>query len=228
MARGTSLNELVTMVREEAGQSTNAALGQNAVGALKAMIRRQQEVLWLEHSWPHLRVEREVTIAAGQRYYAFPADLSQNHRIDEVSVKWEGDWRPVEHGITLAHYNSVDPAEDERRDPVLCWELYEGNQIEVWPLPETNGAKLLLRGTRNLNPLVGDADTADLDDILIVMFVAAEIAAKQNQENAKPKLQIAQRQLQRLKAENSHDRTFSFSTGTRREERPYPRYGKKL
>jgi hypothetical protein len=229
MARGTTLNELVTMVREEAGHSTNAALGLNTLPSLKRMIRRQQEVLWLEHEWPHMRVERDVAIAAGQRYYNFPADLSLNHRIDEVSVRYEGEWRCVQPGITLGHYNAVDPLEDERQDPVQLWELYEGNQIEVWPLPETSGSTLRLRGIRNLNPLVDDAHTADLDDVLIVMFVAAEIAAKQNQENARPKLQIAQRHLQRLKGENSKIR--SFKVGAKREPgdyRPRPLYGKRL
>jgi uncharacterized membrane protein YkvA (DUF1232 family) len=230
MARGTSLNELVTMVREEAGQSTNAALGQNALASLKSMIRRQQEVLWLEHPWPHMQVERAVTLAAGQRYYNFPADLSLHHRIDQVSVKFESEWQSVENGITLGHYNELDPDENERQDPVRCWELYEGNQLEVWPLPATNGGKLLLRGTRNLAPLVENDDLAELDDILIVMFVAAELAAKQNQENARPKLQIAQRHLTRLKAESAPTRVWKMG-GERSEPEtgmPFARYGKKL
>jgi hypothetical protein len=208
VARGTSLNELVTMVRQEAGHSTNAALGQNTLDGLKQKIRRQQEVLWLAHPWPHLRVERDITLAAGQRYYNPPTDLSLNHRIDAVGVKFEDLWRPVEHGITLDHYNSVDPEADERRDPVLCWELYEAEQIEVWPLPETDGSTLRLRGIRNLGALVADADTADIDDLLIVLFVAAELAAKQKQDDAQAKLQIAQSHLATLKAENSKNRNF--------------------
>jgi hypothetical protein len=232
MARGTTLNELVTMVREEAGHSTNATLGQNTVTSLKQKIRRQQEVLWLNHAWPHMRVERDIILEAGDRYYNPPADLSMNHRIDAVGVKFDDRWRPVEHGITMAHYNSVDPELDERRDPVLCWEIYEGNQIEVWPLPETNGTVLRLRGTRNLNPLIANSDTADLDDMLIVMFVAAELAAKQRQDDAQAKLQIAQSHLAKLKAENSKIRNFTVGGNSRAENgrviRPRPLYGKKV
>jgi hypothetical protein len=212
MARGTTLNELLRMVREEAGQSTNAALGVNTAAALKSMIRRQQEVLWLEHTWPHLRVERDITLEAGDRYYNFPADLSTNHRIDSVMVKHDGEWMPLAHGIGAEQYNALDPEDDERQDPVQRWQLYEAEQVELWPLPASNGVTVRLSGSRNLRPLVADDDIADLDDILIVMFCAAEIAAKQNQENARPKLQIAQRHLHRLKGENSKIRTFKMGT----------------
>jgi len=229
MARGTSLQNLVTMVREEAGHSTNAALGQNTVEGLKQKIARQQEILWTDHEWQHLRVEREIVLQAGERYYNFPADLSMNHRIDQVSVYFEDQWRPVEHEITLAHYNSVNP-ETDRRDPVLCWELYEGEQVEFWPVPETGGARVLMRGTRNLKPLIADSDTADLDDQLIVLFVAAELLAKQKSDDARAKLSMAQRLFEKLKANNSKNRRFKMGGCVDRnpDNRPRPLYGKKL
>lgn len=208
MARGTTLQELVRMVREEAGHSTSAALGQNTLEGLKNKIRRQQEILWLEHEWPHLRVEREITLEAGSRYYNFPADLSANHRIDEAHVFHDDEWIPLRHGITLAHYNHLNPDANERQDPVEAWELHEGEQIEVWPLPETNGVRVLLRGTRNLRPLIADADTADLDDRMLALFVAGEITAKQNQRDAEALLTMARNLFARLKSVNSKNRVF--------------------
>lgn len=255
MARGTSLGELVTMVREEAGHSTNAALGQNTLDGLKQKIRRQQEVLWEDWEWPHLRVQRGIPLSAGSRYYNPPADLSMNHRIDEVSVFFEGMWRPVENGITMAHYNSVHSDSGERRDPVECWELYEGDQIEVWPIPETgdgvtfvtggdhggygippgqvnvvSGSPVLVfRGTRNLKPLIAETDTADLDDRLITLFVAAELLAKQKSEDARAKLSMAQRLYEKLKGNNSKMRTFKMGNRNDcRDYRPRPTYGRKL
>jgi hypothetical protein len=208
MARGTTLQELVTMVREEAGHSTNAGLGQNTLDGLKQKIRRQQVVLWQEHEWPHLRVERDIVLQAGQRYYAPPTDLSLNHRIDLVHVFHDGRWQTVDPGITLDQYNYLDSDADVRQDPVLRWELYEAEQIEVWPIPKTNGIKLRLQGTRNLRALVADGDTADLDDRLITLFVAAELLAKQKSDDAGPKLSMAQRLLTKLKGNNSKIRTF--------------------
>lgn len=234
MARGTSLNELVRMVRQEAGQSTNAALGQNTVESLKHKIRRQQEVLWREHEWTHLRVERDISLQAGDRYYNFPSDLSNSHRVDAVGVFYEGEWRPVDFGITLGHYNTLDPAADERQDPVQVWDLYEDSQLEVWPLPESNGSLLRLRGTRNLRPLVDNNDLADLDDQLIATFVAAEIVARQNQRDGQALLSVAQSMLARLKGHGSYARTFPKANAARYRngevliERPRPLYGKKV
>jgi len=234
MARGTSLNELVRMVREEAGHSTSAALGQNTVDGLKQKIRRQQEVLWRENEWSHLRVERDILLQAGSRYYNFPSDLSNSHRIDAVGVFYEGEWRPVSHGITLAHYNTLNPETDERQDPVQAWQQFEDSQLEVWPLPETNDIKVRLRGTRNLKPLVANGDVADLDDQMIVLFVAAELVAKQNQRDGDAKLSSARAMLSRLKGHGSNNRMFRksdpghYSDGGMCITRPRPLYGRKL
>lgn len=222
------------MVREEAGQSTSAALGQNTTESLKNKIRRQQAVLYLENEWPHMRVEREVVLQAGSRYYNFPSDLSPDHRIDAVHVFYEDEWRPVEYGISLGHYNELNPEADERRDPVLLWDVYEGEQFEVWPLPEANGTRLLLRGSRKLGPLLADSDVADLDDRLISLFVAAELVARQNQRDSEAMLAIARTLLTRLKGQQSRKRVFSKSDAQRYQNgkpgyhRPGPMYGKKL
>lgn len=239
MARNTTLQEIVRMVREEAGHSVNAALGQNTVDAIKNKIRRQQDILWEEYAWPHLQVERDIALAAGQRYYNFPADLSPAHRIDQVVVKHVDEWRPVEFGITVAHYNTVDSELGERRDPVLAWDMHQGEQIEVWPTPATGSRLrpgpfpvqtdiLRLRGTRKLLPLIADGDRADLDDRLLSLFVAAEITAKQNQGDAGAILSQAQRHLSRLKGNQSRERSFRRGTGggvPGSHGRPRPTYG---
>jgi len=63
---------------------------------------------------------------------------------------------------------------------VSHWRVYEGEQIEVWPIPTDNAdttsreGQLKIVGTRNLNPLVADGDVCDLDDRLVAMFAAVE------------------------------------------------------
>jgi hypothetical protein len=234
MARNTTLGQLVTMLRDEAGHSNSAALGQNTLATLKTMLRRTQEVLWMDYPWPHLEVSRDVSLAAGQRYYSFPTDLSVNHRITSAHVLHDENWRELENGIALEHYNASNPDDDDREDPAVRWAMYESDQFEVWPLPASNNDTVRLRGTRNLNPLISETDTADLDDWLLVLYCAAELAQKQKQSNAQAKLSLAQQHYARLKGTQSNKGRFRLAgTATVREGNtgpkvPHPLYGGKI
>lgn len=235
MARGTTLGQLVLMLREEIGDATSAALGQNNLSHLKQTLRRTQEFLWNDHSWPHLRVEREEVLQAGERYYTLPADLSFD-RVEGVPdcwIKYDETWRPVCYGITPDHYNVSDPEQDECEDPVRCWQVYEDEQYEVWPLPATDGYRLRFTGIRKLRPLLDDADRADLDDNLIVLFAAAEILARRKSADADAKRTIAGRLYQKLKGAQSKKSMFVMGGGRDplmgpRIERPRPLYGKRV
>lgn len=92
-----------------------------------------------------------------------------------VSVTPAGD---VTVGSVTALSGGVD---SELSDPVTKWEILENDQtdtpeIEVWPVPSAVDT-LFLTGKRNLSTLLLDADTADLDDQLLVLTVAAETLA---------------------------------------------------
>lgn len=232
MARGTTLGQLVTMLREECGHATSAALGQNTLPRMKRVLQRTQEFLWGDHAWPHLRVYREETLQAGQRYYTFPSDLAFD-RVENVHIRWDDTWQPVCYGIELDHYNAQDPELDDRDDPVLRWQAHEDGQFEVWPLPATNGLRLRFEGIKKLSKFVDDSDRADLDDNLLVLFAASEILAKQKGGDAQGKARLAGRLYTQLKGQQS--KTTMFVMGGGRDPsmgygaaRPYPRYGKKV
>lgn len=231
MARGTTLGQLVTMLREECGHATSAALGQNTLPRMKRVLQRTQEFLWGDHQWPHLRAYREELLQAGQRYYTFPPDLAFD-RIENVHVRWDDTWRPVCYGIELDNYNAQDPELDDRDDPVLRWQVYEDGQFEVWPLPATNGIRLRFEGIRKLAPLIDDADRADLDDNLLVLFAAAEILSKQKGGDAQAKVQMAGRLYAQLKGQQSKSTMFVMGGGRDpnmdRMQLPRPTYGKKI
>lgn len=233
MARGTTLGQLVTMLREEIGDATSAALGQNNLPHLKRILQRTQEFLWNDHTWGHLRVYREDVLQAGQRYYSFPTDLSFD-RVENCHVRYDEDWRVVGYGIELVNYNASDPELDEREDPVVLWQAYENDQYEVWPLPATNGYRLRFEGIKNLAPLVADDDRADLDDNLIVLFAATEILARRNAADAKAKENLATRLYNRLKGQQTGKKGMIVMGGGRdpnqgsRIYRPHPRFGKKV
>lgn len=91
MPRGVQLVQIVQDLRAEIGHSLNPALGQNARAALVRVLQRVQNHLHTDFDWPHLVVERDVALEAGQRYYGFPADLIYE-RILSAHVKHGSNW----------------------------------------------------------------------------------------------------------------------------------------
>jgi hypothetical protein len=178
MARGTALSTIVTMLRAEARKSTAVNVGVDSYDTLKQTIRRVQHQLWLAHYWPFLRVMPRVTLAAGQRYYDWPSDLSPE-RVEKVELFWSNQRSELTRGISVAEYSAYDSESDERSDPVLKWDIRRtsasAEQIEVWPIPASNGDKLWFTGLKPLRALVADSDVADLDDHLLALFGAVEL-----------------------------------------------------
>lgn len=234
MARGTQLGQMVVMFREECGHATSAALGQNFSEHVKQLLRRTQEILWNAHDWPHLMIQRDEAIMAGQRYYTLDPDISFD-RVQplRVSVKYAGTWRPVAYGIGEAQYNITDSDEDERDSPILRWQHYEGNQFEVWPIAPSDDEQIMrFRGIKKLSALLADSDESDLDGQLIVLFAAAEQLARQKSADAEAKQSAAQQLFRFLKGQQSKSTMFVMGGGSDPRDsayyRPRPLYGKKV
>ncbi len=216
MARGTTLGQLIEDLRAEAGHALNPALGASTRDVFINILQRQQKRLWEDYAWPFLRVSRDVAVQAGLRYYNIPNDLTYE-RIERMEFKWGDRWQRLGYGIELEHYNQYDSDRDVRSYPLYRFKEYENNQVEVWPIPSQNGSLattdgiLRFTGIRKLRPLIADADPADLDDQLIVLFAAAEVLARQKAADAGAKLTQAQQHYQRLKARNSKSEPFVMS-----------------
>lgn len=232
MARGTTLGQLIVMLRAEIGDASSAALGQNNLPSLEQALRRTQEFLWNDHAWAHLRVYREEALQAGQRYYSFPTDLSFD-RVENVRVRYDDNWRPVCYGIEAEHYNVMDPELNHREDPVERWQAHEDDQYEVWPLPASNGLRLRFEGIRKLSPLLDNSDRCDLDDNLIVLFASAEILSRRGSKDAQAKENLATRLYSRLKGQQTGKKKMIVMGGGRdpnqgsQINRPKPLYGKR-
>jgi hypothetical protein len=203
MPRGVALSSLVTQLRAEVRRSTNVSVGVDDLDNVKQVLRRVQETLYDEHDWPFLRFLTTKTLSAGSRYYDLPDGLTSD-QIEQVSFLWNGTWQPVSRGIGFDEYSIFDPDADERSDPVLRWDLrstaLNAEQIEVWPLPASNGNKLGFQGKRDLGPLIADSDISTLDDKLIVLYAAAELLAAQKAADANIKMAAALARLSTLKA----------------------------
>jgi|DEB0MinimDraft_6_1074348.scaffolds.fasta_scaffold00040_53 hypothetical protein len=203
MARKTQLLSLIAQLRAETGRTQTVSVGIDEVENLKEMLRRVQEQLYDEYDWPHLRVQKTVALAAGQRYYDLPTGLNFD-RIEDVRLEYNDVYQGIDRGIELEDYSifNSNASTPERSSPSLKWDIrYTGSteQIEVWPIPNDNIQTLYFLGTQSLSDLIQESDRADLDDRLIVLYAAAEILARQESKDAQAKLEQANKRLATLR-----------------------------
>lgn len=212
MARGSTLGELITQLRIRAKLDPNPATSTNLIPQMQQNLRDEQERLYDEFDWPFLKITRDKTLENGQRYYDVPVDMNLE-RIQSVDIKWGGRWLPVQRGISVDHYNQHDSDADIRLDPVQRWDVKDtgdGAQIEVWPIPATDGLALRFTGIRKLRPLIENSDVADLDDQVIVGFVAAPMLAGKADPAAQIALQKARARLETLQGRVTKTRRNTF------------------
>lgn len=218
MARGQTLGQLMTAVRAEARMTTNAAAGLNSNENIRQVVARIYENLWDQTDWPHLEATFEIQLQAGQSLYGIPAGV-RSERLSEKAgyAYYPGDARryPVRaKDIGWVEYNELEPSiPTQRLDPMRFWCIRPDDMIEVWPVPATGWPttqnSLFLRGIRNVEPLVDDADICELDGRLVSLFAAAELMGDKGQ----PKLAQAQTLLGRLTGKLNKRRTFSMLDG---------------
>jgi len=211
MPRGTQFGQLVDQFREEAGHAVSRALGQNELPGIKAILRRTYRRLHSDFEWPHLRVYRDKTLAAGEQYYALPADLLSD-RIAQAWVREQGTdwWYDLIYGIGLDAYNTVHSFRDEREDFPCRWQVWEEEQFEVWPVPATSDHTVRFYGVRAPKPLTDENETVDLDDDLIVLYAVAEMLARERSSDAELKLQQARQHYMRLRSNSQHTEPFTM------------------
>ena len=206
--RGTDITELIAMVKAELLLDSDSEVSPAGDAALAQQISTMQKWLALRHDWEFLRTEKTVNLVAGTRYYAFPTSGSpatlafELGRPVEVHCYFGELWNPVEYGISPEQYNYLNPTLDQRCDPVNNWQFYDDAgtlKLEVWPLPAT-AMTFRIVGQRRLNRLTTAGDLCDLDDVLIVQFTAAKLAARMKSADAAALLAQAQETLKQLRA----------------------------
>lgn len=213
MARGTTLANLRSMLKAECGNYSGTNTARDA--ELNVLLSNMQKRLSTEHYWPFLERHWDVDVAPGQQYISLPTttagdpeqEVSQINldQLPTVKTLYTTQYWPVTYGIDEDEYNTFNFALGQTSDPIQRWRLAtnpnepeDPNQFEVWPVAGTQQT-LRFTGERAILSMTADSDTADLDDILIVLFVAAEILQRNKQPDAQLKLAAAQRHLQWLK-----------------------------
>lgn len=225
MPRNVTLEKLLDDLRAEIGVSLNPA--HNAADKLPQikLLQRTQETLADEFAWPHMVVERQIPLQAGQRYYDTPEDIAVDKLI-RIEVFSDGGWRTLLHGIGAPEYAAWNSDLDERNFPPRRWRIHEDEDIEIWPISDSDGAASTLEGylkftgVRKLRPLVDEADRCDLDSRLIVLRAAAEKLARDGAKDAPLKLEQANARLRQVRANlSSGDTVRMYGVGEPRPPR---------
>lgn len=232
MARGQTLEDILNLMRAEARLSLSPAMNVQVTESHKLLLAREQRRLWEDYNWPHLRVHYLIPLAAGQYEYDLPANTYTGDeytlnidRVEGVSVRDGGEWVPLIPEITEVNYSEHETELDERAWPVQRWKATDQDQIEVWPIPDTNGTAATLEGylrvtgIRDLRPFVAESDRADIDDNLIALYVAGGVLAATGAKDAQLKLEAANKLYTKLKGKQTKTTSFNMF-GTVR-----PRYG---
>ena len=213
MARGTTFGQMVNKVRLEANLDPSPALSLNLLPKIQLLIQTEQERLYDDFDWPFLKITRDVAVAAGQRYYDLPTDLNLE-RVDKVDYYWGNKWFPLTRGVGTDQYNTYDSDQGVKIEPALRWDVKDTGdsaQIEIWPIPVTNGRLVRFSGIRKLNPILADADVLDLDDMMVSLFVASMIV-----KDPTTKQELSQRAKKRqtvMQGLTSHTRGNTFVLG---------------
>ena len=196
MARRTTLVKLLDDLRAEARLSLNPAHNTQTRQTQVKLLQRVQSRLWDDFDWPHLRIQRQVQTQKGQRYYDVPAEMSLD-RIEKIEIFTNGLWIQLLPGIGAEHYSAHNSDLGAQAWPPRCWSIHEDEDIEIWPISDTDGdaetleGYLKFTGIRNLRPLVADSDRADIDDRLLTLYAAAEMLAATGAKDAGLKLEQA-------------------------------------
>jgi hypothetical protein len=224
MARNSTLVHILDLYRAEARVSQNPAHNNQVRDTQVKLLQRTQEWLWDDFAWPLLRVDRFVEIQDGQRTYSMPADLDID-RISKIEVFHDTAWCELKPGIGAEHFTAYNSMLDERQWPPQRWRITEDEQIEIWPIPDTNYDSttkegwLKITGIRRLRSFVADSDRADLDDRLIVLYAAAETLAATGAKDANLKLDQANKRYAKLRGAQMPAKVFKMF-GIGQDQRP--------
>lgn len=221
MARGQLLSSIRALLKAEIRdvQETNSSLD----AEYNYLLASKQQELASQWDWSFLKHDWDLSCTAGTRYFDIP---TVDTRAQSVSINFDRPlvvsrlfnsyWEPVYYGILPEDYNWREDT-TEPLDPIQKWQIVTNanesanpDEIEVWPVPATTQT-LRFTGQRVVQALSSDSDKADLDHLLLVYAVAADILAMREQPNAPIMLKRATDRLNLLRGSMpTIDQCFKF------------------
>lgn len=212
------LRELLFDLRAELGHSTNVAFGINDRDTLLYYLNRTQQDLYRDYDWPQLIVDRDVSLADGQRYYTYPTDLA----FEDISNIWvliNTVYNELLYGIGPYEMIIWNSDNGFKAWPTQKWMHHaDDNTFELWPVPDASAqnanALVRLRGTKTVPWMINDSDLCVLPDHLIVIFSAVELLRRDNAKDADAKqLRAAELMRRHRVRQGSHKRVRPIAIG---------------
>jgi len=206
---GNTASNILSMLKGEIGNDMDSSVSPGGDAVLYQQIYNQQNWLLSEYDWPFLRIYSDTPLAQNQRYYPMPADPNSNplfnlDRPIKGQCYWSNLWNDTDLGITIYDYNVVNPDIGMTLVPVKKWQLYlnpasQGTlQFEVWPVPSDGTMKFRMTGQAFPPSFASPTDKAVLDDMLIMLFTAAQFFSMANPNKAQAAVAKAKAKLDRL------------------------------
>jgi hypothetical protein len=218
------LSEMVYDLRAEVGHSLVAGQGTNMTETLKYQLKRTQYELYRAHDWPALIIDEQIAVTAGSRFLTDFTNIDKE-QINKLWCEEGSQWIPIEYGIDPLQYSLYSSDNTVTGFPIRRYRYDElQSQLEIWPLPSIDTV-VLGRGQILLPPLLDDTDTSLLDGTLIVLFAAAHILARQQDEDAPVVLAKAQTYLTSVLKNQGSQKRYTRSMGGRANGGRRPRNG---
>lgn len=186
MAVGTTLATLRKMLNVETGDEMDETISPARVAINNQLLNNQQLFMVNQHAYLLGKVRVQLAAVVGQQYYNLPAGIDFD-RLDKPEFTNVNNFRyRVGFGIGQEEYNLFRSDLGVQASPVMRWDLVNVNnvlQIELWPIPSV-AQSLMLSGVLPLTQMVNDSDTCVIDDLVLVLYTAAEILAKREAPSA--------------------------------------------
>ncbi|MGZ6565454.1 MAG: phage adaptor protein [Solirubrobacteraceae bacterium] len=190
--RNQTVGQLKATLRAELRQSSNPGVAQSSDHILVNALKQAQSWVHSQFWWPHMRSRQDIILQAGESLYTWPPGMDYEN-VESVQVKFGGRWLPVKPFTEDDEtYNAFDTDKNVRSDPVIRYRISTaGTQIEVWPLPSSNGVAasagdgaLRIKGLLRPPELSGDGVVCPFDDGLITQVAAAKCSRTKDERNA--------------------------------------------
>ena len=202
MPIGTQLSVLRQMLNAECGEEMDETISPARVGINNQLLNNQQAFLVNQHAYLLGKVRAQLQANVGQQYYNLPAGIDFD-RLEKPDFTNVSNFRyRIGFGIGQEEYNLFRSDLGVTASPVMRWDLVNVGgslQIELWPIPSV-AQSIMLAGTLPLTPMVADTDTCVIDDLVLVLFTAAEILARKQSGDTQAKAAKAEAALNSLKA----------------------------
>lgn len=208
------------MLHAEAGEEMDETISPAMISKENQLLNNMQAFLVNQHAYLLGKARVELAAVVGTQYYDLPSGVDFDRLESPEFINVANFRYRLGFGIGQEEYNIFRSDLGVRASPVMRWDLVNVTsgattklQIELWPIPSV-AQTLMIAGTLPLTQMTADADKCVIDDLVLILFTAAQLVAKHQGGDAQAVLAKAQAALQSIRASKpSKYDVFNISGG---------------